>query len=269
MSHIQADPIRQLLSHKPGFKAQQIADELGLDRARSGHHAPLPCWATTSSRITHTAGGRKHAAAGVTANGARPPARRTPAWQPMPVLPGDPVVRKRSGISIPARRYARLCCSERATLRPTGGQALGDRPRGQENRAESAAGAGPTRALSRLSDPCPIRTSRETKRRCALSRCCSIRSRKRRRSRPSAPARQRHPAFQSRSPEESLPAVDSGNVMDEAIHLSEELGLANAEDELPPWDEIILRLPALPSGLGMEGGSQSLRALHAALRWRN
>jgi very-short-patch-repair endonuclease len=39
-----------------------------------------------------------------------------------------------------------------------------------------------------------------------------------------------------------LPAADSGNVMDEAIHLSEELGLANTEDDLPPWDEIILRL---------------------------
>lgn len=38
----------------------------------------------------------------------------------------------------------------------------------------------------------------------------------------------------------SLPSADSGNVMDEAIHLSEELGLA--EDDLPPWDEIILRL---------------------------
>jgi very-short-patch-repair endonuclease len=41
----------------------------------------------------------------------------------------------------------------------------------------------------------------------------------------------------------SLPSADSGNVMDEAIHLSEELGLANAEDDLPNWDEIILRLP--------------------------
>ena len=40
----------------------------------------------------------------------------------------------------------------------------------------------------------------------------------------------------------TLPAADSGNVIDEAIHLSEELGLANPEDELPEWDEIILRL---------------------------
>ncbi len=37
-------------------------------------------------------------------------------------------------------------------------------------------------------------------------------------------------------------AVDSGNVIDEAIQLSEELGLANAEEDLPPWDEIVLRL---------------------------
>src|SRR5437763_9592109 len=40
----------------------------------------------------------------------------------------------------------------------------------------------------------------------------------------------------------SLLAVDSGNVIDEAIQLSEELGLANSEEDLPAWDEIILRL---------------------------
>jgi very-short-patch-repair endonuclease len=40
----------------------------------------------------------------------------------------------------------------------------------------------------------------------------------------------------------SLPTADSGNLIDEAIQLVEELGLANPEDEAPPWDEIILRL---------------------------
>ena len=40
----------------------------------------------------------------------------------------------------------------------------------------------------------------------------------------------------------SLLTADSGNVMDEAIHLSDELGLANTEDDLPQWDEIVLRL---------------------------
>ena len=40
----------------------------------------------------------------------------------------------------------------------------------------------------------------------------------------------------------TLPSVDSGNVIDEAIQLSEELGLANSEEDLPPWDEMILRL---------------------------
>jgi AAA domain/REase_MTES_1575 len=40
----------------------------------------------------------------------------------------------------------------------------------------------------------------------------------------------------------TLPSVDSGNVIDEAIQLSEELGLANSEEDLPPWDELILRL---------------------------
>jgi very-short-patch-repair endonuclease len=40
----------------------------------------------------------------------------------------------------------------------------------------------------------------------------------------------------------SLPAADTGNVVDEAIHLSEELGLANSDDDLPQWDEVVLRL---------------------------
>ncbi len=42
----------------------------------------------------------------------------------------------------------------------------------------------------------------------------------------------------------NLAAVDSGNMLDEAVHLSEELGLASAgpDDELPLWDEIIHRL---------------------------
>jgi very-short-patch-repair endonuclease len=40
----------------------------------------------------------------------------------------------------------------------------------------------------------------------------------------------------------SLAGADSGNVIDEAILLSEELGLANADEDLPAWDEIILRL---------------------------
>jgi len=41
-----------------------------------------------------------------------------------------------------------------------------------------------------------------------------------------------------------LAAVDSGNMLDEAVHLSEDLGLASAGpgDELPQWDEIIYRL---------------------------
>lgn len=37
-------------------------------------------------------------------------------------------------------------------------------------------------------------------------------------------------------------AVGSGNIVEEAIQLAEELGLAGSEDELPQWDEIILRL---------------------------
>ena len=40
----------------------------------------------------------------------------------------------------------------------------------------------------------------------------------------------------------TLPAADSGNLIDEAIHLAEELGLANPEEDLPEWDEIVMRL---------------------------
>jgi very-short-patch-repair endonuclease len=39
-----------------------------------------------------------------------------------------------------------------------------------------------------------------------------------------------------------LPSVDSGNAIDEAIQLAGELGMANADDDLPQWDEIIFRL---------------------------
>jgi very-short-patch-repair endonuclease len=40
----------------------------------------------------------------------------------------------------------------------------------------------------------------------------------------------------------SLPSVDSGNLIDEAIQLAEELGLANVDEDVPPWDDIIFRL---------------------------
>jgi very-short-patch-repair endonuclease len=40
----------------------------------------------------------------------------------------------------------------------------------------------------------------------------------------------------------TLLAVDSGSALDEATQLVEELGLANEEGELPHWDEIVLRL---------------------------
>lgn len=40
----------------------------------------------------------------------------------------------------------------------------------------------------------------------------------------------------------NLPAIDSGNIVDEAIQLSDELGLANTDEDLPQWDEIIFRL---------------------------
>jgi very-short-patch-repair endonuclease len=40
----------------------------------------------------------------------------------------------------------------------------------------------------------------------------------------------------------TLLAADSGSFVDEAIHLSDELGLSNPEEDLPEWDEILLRL---------------------------
>jgi very-short-patch-repair endonuclease len=39
-----------------------------------------------------------------------------------------------------------------------------------------------------------------------------------------------------------MPSVDSGNAIDEAIQLVEELGIANTDEDLPQWDEIIFRL---------------------------
>jgi len=40
----------------------------------------------------------------------------------------------------------------------------------------------------------------------------------------------------------SLPAADSGNLLDEAIQLSEELGLADPDEDPPNWDELVVRL---------------------------
>ena len=60
----------------------------------------------------------------------------------------------------------------------------------------------------------------------------------------------------------SLPSADSGNVMDEPIHLSEELGLANPDDDLPPWDEIILRLQRCRPDWGWREDLESVCAFY-------
>ncbi len=57
-----------------------------------------------------------------------------------------------------------------------------------------------------------------------------------------------------------LQSVDSGNLIDEAIQLSEELGLANAEDDLPPMGRDRSAAAESPAGLGLARGPQSVRA---------
>jgi len=238
MSHSQTNPIQQLLSRKPGLKAQQIADELGLDRAQvvtTLHNLP-------GSEVVQDSAYR---------------------WWPK-IRALDP-----SNGGAPARgllanlcRYYLECLSREsgpAISIPAAAEGLdyavlNDLPftiEGNELPAND-------RAIKRI-----VQKVRRERGQLALYIGYGIR------------VRTVHPRNEEEvriepvllypieeSPEErgsplwpaagaplfnlevlkNLPSADSGNVMDEAIHLSEELGLADAEEELPLWDEVILRL---------------------------
>ena len=235
MSH--TDRIRQLLAQKPGLKAQQIANELGLDR----------------SQVVTSLHGLSGAAV-VQDNAYR--------WWPRTGAAGG------AGIAAAPRtllanlcRYYLECLSRESgagisipTADSAGYVAIGELPFVRQPDEPWAA----NRAVKRM-----LQKVRRERSQLALYLGYAIRLR-------SAHVRNEaemriEPVLlypMEEVPEDytgalrpatgiplfnlevlkSLPAADSGNVIDEAIHLSEELGLANPEDDLPQWDEIILRL---------------------------
>lgn len=226
----QTDRIQQLLMEKPGLKAQQIADELGLARsevAAALHHA--------SSEFTQDSGYR---------------------WWPKFAAPRETPV---GGILASVCRYYLDCLNRESgsgVSLPVGGSefveldelplATPDRPptddpairklirrvRQERGNLDLFLGyalrvrAVATRHDSELRvEPVLIYPIEETAD-CPLE-CL----------RPAGGV----PLF-NLEVLKSLVAVDTGNVIDEATQLGEELGLAN--DELPLWDEIVRRLRA-------------------------
>ena len=231
MSH--TDRIQQLLLEKPGLRAQQIAAELGLERAEVAN-------------ALHRASGE------FTQDNAY-------RWWPGPAIsraaPADPG----SGFLARLSRYYLDCLTRESgsgVSLPAGGAehiALAEFPLATPDRPPTD-----DRAIRKL-----IRRVRQERVQLDLFLGYALRLR---------PAPQRHepelriePAllypiedsadcpFEFLRPVSTVPlfnldvlksllAVDSGNLVDEAAQLAEELGLANSDDELPPWDEILFRL---------------------------
>jgi very-short-patch-repair endonuclease len=238
MSHSQANPIQQLLSRKPGLKAQQIADELGLDRSQvvtALHSLPgsevvqdnAYRWWPKTRTLDPSAGAAP--ARGLLANLCRyyleclsresGPAISIPAEAEgvdYVVLNELTFTLKGNELSANDRAIKRIVQKVR---RERGQLALyigyGIRVRAIHLRNEEETRIEPVLLY-------PIEESPEE------------------RGSPLRPVTSA-PLF-NLEVLKNLPSADSGNVMDEAIHLSEELGLADAEDELPVWDEVILRL---------------------------
>ena len=260
MSH--TDRIQQLLLEKPGLKAQQIAGELGLERSEVA--AALH---STRGRRLHPgqhlslvaeSGRRRGSHAGLA----------QPDRQTLPVLSGVPGAGKRTG-SQPARRRGDVDYVVLDRLPFAASAAGAGRSRRQKAAAEGAAGARAALALYRLRDSPAVRRRMRTRR--DADRAGAALSDRGDAGR--SPAELLRPAsgipLFNLEVLKSLLAVDSGNVIDEAIHLSEELGLANSEEDLPAVGRDHPAPAALPSGVGLAGGPQSVRALARAFRSPN
>jgi very-short-patch-repair endonuclease len=231
-----ADQIQQLLVRKPGLKAQQIADELALDRAQ----VVAALHSLRGDEVTQDNAYRWWArAASPEASGAAPAPRTFLASLCRYYL--ECLSRESgSGVSIATDSSDYLPLGELPFVHP-----------GRELWATD-------RALKKL-----VQKVRREQGQLTLCigyavrlRRVSVRNRdemriepvllypvEERLDEPGAPLRPSSgiPLF-NLEVLKSLPAADSGNIIDEAIHLSEELGLANPEEELPEWDEIVLRL---------------------------
>jgi very-short-patch-repair endonuclease len=232
------DRIQELLSQRPGLKAQQIANELGLDRSQvaTALHGLLGGEVIQDSAYRWWPKTREPRAA---AEAAAPRtflatlcryyleclARESGSGISIPVsasgadyvaLSELPFARRGDeapGVDRAAKRIIQKARRERGQLALYVGYAIRLRPVRRGNEEEMRI------------EPVLLYPIEET---------------------PEEPAEFLQPAsgipLFNLEVLKDLRSVDSGNVMDEAIHLSEELGLANEEEDLPPWDEIILRL---------------------------
>ena len=231
------DRIQQLLTRQPGLKAQQIADELGLERSQ------------VVSALHSLQGGE------VTQDNAYRWWARTPTPQASGAAPAprsflaslcryylECLSRESgSGISIPSAStgdYVTL--SELPFSRPGHDLWAADRALKklvQKVRREQGQLTLYIGYALRLR-PLFVRNQDETRIEPVLLYPIEERPEE-----PGAPLRLTSgiPLF-NMEVLKTLPSADSGNIVDEAIHLSEELGLANPEEELPEWDEIMLRL---------------------------
>jgi very-short-patch-repair endonuclease len=232
MSH--TDRIQQLLLEKPGLKAQQIASELGLERS-------------------HVASALESLARGEV--------RQDSEYRWWPRTGAAPALAAPRGSFL-----ARLCRYYLECLAHESGSGISI-PAGASDVdyvvlnelpfARSGAVPGNERAMRKL-----IRKTRQERGQLALYVGYALRLRSSPRleeemriepvliypveDTPESPAELLRPAgaapLFNLEVLKSLLTVDSGNVIDEAIQLSDELGLASPEDDLPAWDEIILRL---------------------------
>ena len=231
-----ADQIQQLLARKPGLKAQQIADELALDRTQ----VMATLHSLQGGEITQDNGYRWWArTTSNEAHGAAPAPRTFLARLCRYYL--ECLSRESgAGVSIPADSSEYVALSELPFARP-----------GHELWAND-------RALKKLVQKVRREQGQLTLYIGYAVRLRSLQARNQAEMRlepvllypmeeridePGAPLRPTSavPLF-NMEVLKTLPAADSGNLIDEAIHLSEELGLANPEEELPEWDEIVLRL---------------------------
>ena len=231
-----AEPIQQLLARKPGLKAQQIADELGLDRSQ----VVAALHSLQGEEVTQDNAYRWWArSASQQASGAAPAPRTFLASLCRYYL--ECLARESgSGVSIPVDSSDYVPLSELPFIRP--GHEIWPTDRGLKKLVQKV-----RRELGQLTlyigyairlRPMFVRNQDEMRIEPVLLYPVEERIEE-----PGAPLRPSStvPLF-NMEVLKTLPAADSGNLIDEAIHLAEELGLANPEDELPEWDEIVLRL---------------------------
>ena len=229
------DRIQQLLTQKPGLKAQQIADELGLERSQ----VVAALHSLQGGEVTQDNAYRWWVKTTSQGSGA-PPAPRTFLANLCRYYLECLSRESGSGISIPAANagdYVALSELPFARQRNDWATDRAAKKLVQKVRREQGQLTLYLGYAIRLR-PLVVRNEEEMRLEPVLLYPIEERTEE-----PGAPLRPASgiPLF-NMDVLKTLPSADSGNIIDEAIHLSEELGLANPEDELPEWDEIILRL---------------------------